>query len=120
MAAAHSWATPVGVSSGVAAPAPTAKSKLIVTPATQRDASLKIIARPCSNAVTRSIVIETHRLAYVAHRFGGPLARTSAALRDDAANEHSILQIPLRPLSNPLQLAHECIVQPLLSLEATD
>src|SRR5512147_2913572 len=65
-------------------------------------------------------VIEAHRVADVAHRLLGQLARTLAAVRDDVADELRIVEVALGPLPDRRQLRVDRIDHRLLAVETAD
>src|SRR5689334_11191453 len=66
-----------------------------------RQASASAAARECPG---RLRIIEAHRLAHVAHRLVGEVARLLAAVLDDVAHERRILLELDRALADGLQL----------------
>src|SRR5690349_25099138 len=66
------------------------------------------------------VIIESHRLADVAHRLFGKLARALAAVGDDVAHERRIVEIALRALADRLLLANDRVDHRLLAFEAAD
>ena len=55
--------------------------------------------------LVRSAVVEAHRLADVAHRLLGELARALATVGDDVAHQLRVVEVALRPLADRLLLA---------------
>src|SRR6476469_3595389 len=73
-----------------------------------------------SSAASTLVITQAHRLADVAHRFLGELARALAAVGDDVANERRVVEIALRTLANRRLLADDRVDDRLLAFEAAD
>src|SRR5690606_21859013 len=67
-----------------------------------------------------STVIEAHGLAHVTHGFLRHLARTLAAVGDDAAHQRRVVEVGLGALVQFFLLPEDGLQQRLLALEATD
>src|SRR4051794_19908088 len=73
-----------------------------------------------SSAASLLVITQAHRLADIAHRFLGQLARALAAVGNDVAHQRRVVQIALRALADRLLLADDRVDDRLLAFQAAD